>query len=463
VRGRETLRGGSVSALFDDEAPRSNDRQTSCTTIPELCNLLHNAMTSSTDEIRLTYEEMTDGGKDMWDLPSARSLVKLFNPASLALRYENKQQVERLGIAWEGVDVNVGSGTARVEIRVVDEMGDCHLSETTTGRCFPPTRSGVMWGSPLNNADWGELCVYVTISHLLPQPPNNADAHLVVAEAVAGAWRVSLASCAKRSDSPSVQAAQASAQTSQDVCFVFAGTDLKLWAAAHSLIKQSEYFRKLLTGEFTESTVRSGAKLDAGPEVKVDGEQQHRDFEDSDDETDAATTHEVKHTQATTLPHRVVHVKDTAYTTYFATLVWVGSRWIRLAPLRSILTPSQTVGDMIETSPQVPAPASPKSVHRLAHLLDLRDLQDLALANIASQLTEENAATELFSDVASAYPEVCDVILAYVLKHWRGVLASKGWKTIKELCDAQVLPIGGMYTAILLTEKLSSLGGLGHA
>ncbi|KAG0660934.1 hypothetical protein C6P46_004207 [Rhodotorula mucilaginosa] len=378
-------------------------------------------MTSSTDEIRLTYEEMTDGGKDMWDLPSARSLVKLFNPASLALRYENKQQVERLGIAWEGVDVNVGSGTARVEIRVVDEMGDCHLSETTTGRCFPPTRSGVMWGSPLNNADWGELCVYVTISHLLPQPPNNADAHLVVAE---------------RS---------------------------QLWAAAHSLIKQSEYFRKLLTGEFTESTVRSGAKLDAGPEVKVDGEQQHRDFEDSDDETDAATTHEVKHTQATTLPHRVVHVKDTAYTTYFATLVWVGSRWIRLAPLRSILTPSQTVGDMIETSPQVPAPASPKSVYRLAHLLDLRDLQDLALANIASQLTEENAATELFSDVASAYPEVCDVILAYVLKHWRGVLASKGWKTIKELCDAQVLPIGGMYTAILLTEKLSSLGGLGHA
>lgn len=182
MRGRETLRGGSVSALFDDEAPRSNDRQTSCTTIPELCNLLHNAMTSSTDEIRLTYEEMTDGGKDMWDLPSARSLVKLFNPASLALRYENKQQVERLGIAWEGVDVNVGSGTARVEIRVVDEMGDCHLSETTTGRCFPPTRSGVMWGSPLNNADWGELCVYVTISHLLPQPPNNADAHLVVAE-----------------------------------------------------------------------------------------------------------------------------------------------------------------------------------------------------------------------------------------------------------------------------------------
>lgn len=265
----------------------------------------------------------------------------------------------------------------------------------------------------------------------------------------------------RRHYSPLVQAVQASAQTPQDVCFVFAGTDLKLWAAAHSLIKQSDYFRELLTEEYSESIVRSSRKSEA--DAKVDGEQQHRDFEDSDDETDAATIREVRQKQTATLPHKVVFVQDTAYTTYFATLVWMGSRWIRFAPLRSISTPSQTVRDMIETNPQVPAPASPKSVYRLAHLLDLRDLQDLALANIASQLTEENAATELFGDVAFAYPQIRDVVLAYALEHWSGVLASKGWKTIKELCDAQVLPIGGMYMAILLTEKLSSLGGLGHA
>ena len=98
----------------------------------------------------------------------------------------------------------------------------------------------------------------------------------------------------QKHDSPPAPTAQSSAQTLQDVCFVFAGTDFKLWAASQGLIKQSDYFRKLLTGEFTESTVRSGAEFEAGPEAKVDGEQQHRDFEDSDDETDAATNHEVK-------------------------------------------------------------------------------------------------------------------------------------------------------------------------
>ena len=113
--------------------------------------------------------------------------IKLSNPTSLALRYKNKQQGERLGIAREGVDVSVGSGTAQVEIRVADELGDLHFSETTTGRCFPPTRSGVMWGMPLIDVNWEELLVTVTISRILPQPPNNADAHFVVAEGVTGA------------------------------------------------------------------------------------------------------------------------------------------------------------------------------------------------------------------------------------------------------------------------------------
>lgn len=152
------------------------------------------AMTSSQDKIPWSHAEMSeDCEREVWDLPKACDLFRLSDPASLALCYEDKRHGSRLGLAWEGVDVSVGSVQSSVEIRIQDDCGTHVFKETVTGRCFPPTRSGVMWGLEIETSDWLELVVKVTVSPVLPRPPNDADAHLVIAEAVTGTGRISFA------------------------------------------------------------------------------------------------------------------------------------------------------------------------------------------------------------------------------------------------------------------------------
>lgn len=93
---------------------------------------------------------------------------------------------------------------------------------------------------------------------------------------------------------------------------------------------------------------------------------------------------------------------------------------------------------------QAPPPSvSPKSVYRLAHLLEHFALQSLALEEIASQLTPANVATELFGDVARAYPEVWKVEMDYCVKHWAQVKDSKAMKEIEGLVEREELPGGG--------------------
>lgn len=59
--------------------------------------------------------------------------------------------------------------------------------------------------------------------------------------------------------------------------------------------------------------------------------------------------------------------------------------------------------------------------------------------------SEENAAPELFSDVASAYPALRDVTLDFVVKHWATVRSSSAYKKVKERADGGDLPIGAAH------------------
>jgi hypothetical protein len=191
-------------------------------------------------------------------------------------------------------------------------------------------------------------------------------------------------------------------------------------------------------------------------------------FEDSDDETDKHFKGQMKprspSSSSSVLPHKKVVITDTAFTTYQATLVWMCSRYIRFAPLRSSKDYPTTVSEsrlqavriMIEANPRTSLPASPKSVYRLAHLLELKDLQEIALDNLSSQLTLRNAATELFSDVASAYPALRNVVLDFVVKNWSEVRASNSYQEIKERADADGLPTGAAHTALLLSERMKA-------
>jgi hypothetical protein len=252
-------------------------------------------------------------------------------------------------------------------------------------------------------------------------------------------------------------------QTPQDVCFVFPATETKLWASSKVLVDQSAYYRSLLGSNFSESTTHTSPEGSDTPESKAD--ETIRLYEESDDETDAQFADEIAKRACESvpnLPHKKVIINDAAFSTYQAILVWMSSSYIRFAPLRSRMENNasdenesrlQDIIKMVEANPETSLPASPKSVYRLAHLLELKDLQEAALANLSSQLTAHNAATELFSDVASAYPAFRDVVLKYVVKKWSGVRASEAWKKIKEQADGHMLPAGAAYTALLLSES----------
>ena len=157
------------------------------------------------------------------------------------------------------------------------------------------------------------------------------------------------------------------------------------------------------------------------------------------------------------LPYKKVVVRQTAYTTYAAILVWVACRRIEFAPLKSRAGPKRKdqLKTQFEANSALPAPASPKSVYRLAQILELADLKRLALRNFAAQLTPDNAANELFSDVISAFPELRESALQYVSQNWAEVKKAASWKKAEDQAARNELPASALLTAILLASRVA--------
>lgn len=191
-------------------------------------------------------------------------------------------------------------------------------------------------------------------------------------------------------------------QSPNDVRFTFAGSKLQLWASSATLKNASPYLETLLTGPFQEGQ-NSRAQEESSSVSPIAAE---RDFEDSDDETDQVFEDQrrslAKPRSDHSAPYKNVVVKKTAFTTYAAVLLWLATRNITFAQPRS--APGQTrIADLTAANaanPRLPLPASPKSIYRLAHLLELEDLRTIALNEFSSQLQVDNAAVELFSDTA---------------------------------------------------------------
>ncbi|BGP05485.1 hypothetical protein JCM10049v2_001291 [Rhodotorula toruloides] len=253
------------------------------------------------------------------------------------------------------------------------------------------------------------------------------------------------------------------AQVPQDVALVFPSSQRVLWATVKALSQASPYLKELLESDFSEGSPQTS--FDAAFETAglVGSE-----FDDSDDETD---TREVNTAPASNgepkAPFKLVRIAQTSYTTYAAVLVWISSHHIAFAPLRSTSRSEELSKDLavqacaasrdssIAKDANLPAPASPKSVYRLAHLLRLDALAALALENLKSQLTPKNASYELYSDVACCYPAVRDVVLAYVVEHWNEVGKSKAASEMQDKAEQGELPVGAAKTAMMLAARLA--------
>lgn len=81
----------------------------------------------------------------------------------------------------------------------------------------------------------------------------------------------------------------------------------------------------------------------------------------------------------------------------------------------------------LRTTPLSLFPSRP-SVFRLAHLLELDSLVELALDQIKSNLTPDMIAYEVFSDISAAYPGFRAVVVHFAVRHWKKVKKSQAFR-----------------------------------
>ena len=170
-------------------------------------------------------------------------------------------------------------------------------------------------------------------------------------------------------------------------------------------------------------------------------------------------------------PFKRVVITEGSYRTYSAALVWLQTGHIEFAPLSSRSdtdvdngayddeSESSNAGALCASADPQPrlvlARASPKSVYRLADLLSLDTLKSLAFANFVSQLTAASAAFELYSEAATTYPELRDVVLAFVVRHWDEAKSSDAMQEMERRAGVGQLPVGAAKTAMLLAKALA--------
>lgn len=269
-------------------------------------------------------------------------------------------------------------------------------------------------------------------------------------------------------------------QSPHDVRFFFphVGTEgAELWGRSSTLSIASPYFKTLLnTTDFVESRKKTRKRLrtaEIGPhgasedvDIHSEAEIVRSDFADSDEESDDFLVKKQKLPlveeldEGSDLPYREIKIPQTAFATYRATLAFLATSHINFAPLSSSFLPSnssakqtrleylQSVYDELHSRS---IPVSPKSVYRLAHLLDMPELVALSLAEVKSCITVENAIVELFSDTSCAYDDVRAMILDFVTENWAAVKDSEALKSMKaKIIAREASPLCGMVAMELL-------------
>ncbi|GAA6005675.1 uncharacterized protein JCM10292_006734 [Rhodotorula paludigena] len=168
---------------------------------------------------------------------------------------------------------------------------------------------------------------------------------------------------------------------------------------------------------------------------------------------------------STGFSYKQVKMTQAAYSTVRAVLVWMQTAFIRFAPLSSSCLPlnsnakktrSDHVLDALRKDPKLPLLCSPKSVFRLAHLLDLDDLETTCVAHFTSQLSVETAPSELFSELSRLFKPWRKATLDWVVEHWDDVKKSQKWKDMMErIADDDVDGAGAVMVELMgaLDEK----------
>ena len=142
----------------------------------------------------------------------------------------------------------------------------------------------------------------------------------------------------------------------------------ELYASRRDVRKAAPWAEQLASAQPTTEAPESFATRQ--PLREEDG-----DAVDSDDETDVFPPK--PEPQSSRSPTAVIRVDDAAYTTVRAVLLWLATGHIAFAPLTSKVGKAERVAYIrryADEHPDLPLPASPRAVYRLAQLLCFEDL-----------------------------------------------------------------------------------------
>lgn len=180
------------------------------------------------------------------------------------------------------------------------------------------------------------------------------------------------------------------------------------------LSKASPYFKLMFESGFKESLAlnpfngevgKEGGKIVAHPAVNS---------------TD-------KHSGPQQYPE--ITIVSTLRNTYLVVLFFIATKKMRFGPLSSSEEGMEIDGmESLESNPC----AAPDLVYNLAHLLELPDLQELALENYQAQLDESNAFQEYFSDFSLKHDEVRKETIKIVMANWDDIKESSTFQEVKE-------------------------------
>lgn len=350
----------------------------------------------------------------------------------------------KISLEWNGAQPQIYVAAGNMKIVTSNRVTVFELDFVAS--VFPPAPCGSFAYAHSAGSFWNYQCT-VTMSLDLSDPAKPKE----YAETFAG-------KCIFFSRSGRVlicfaNVASMVSRIPNDVCIHFPRTGQSLWANETLLRKASPYLSSLLTSGFSETEPTSGDDGTSDEKIMIDPFA----FDDSDEESDKVPLSESA-TQSNdfgSAKFKRIDVTQATYTTYANVLCWIGSGHIAFAPLKSTNRFSSTPGSP-KTPPSpssLPTPASPKSVYRLAHLLELADLADLSLRNFQKQLTTQNVAHELYTDIASTYPQIREIAIDYTVEHWEEVVKSEAYTDVKKRAEAE--GIDGL-TGILLMEKFAA-------
>lgn len=122
---------------------------------------------------------------------------------------------------------------------------------------------------------------------------------------------------------------------------------------------------------------------------------------------------------------RYVVVENAALGAYQAVFDWVSTGRIVFAE------------DAFAHSDGSSFPPSSRAVYALAHFLEIKPLQELAVLDFVSQLTLDKVVPELFSDHALLYPKWQSMVMQLVRENWKELKQSKHHLQItQQICKA---------------------------